>query len=80
MRPITAASRVIRPRAEPRVPVVPASIPIAMPMPSSSPVPSRKLTSKTYTPGMEETPHRRRAHTRPAIWSATPASSPRAPG
>src|ERR1051326_8680044 len=62
--PITAANKVIRPRADPRVPVVPASMPIAMPMPSSSPVPSRKLTSKTYTPWMEETPHRRRAHTR----------------
>ena len=45
-RPMTAASNVIRPRAEPRVPVVPASIPIAMPMPSSSPVPSRKSTEE----------------------------------
>ncbi len=28
------------------------------------PVPSRKLTAKTYTSGMVEPPHRRRAHTR----------------
>ena len=42
-----AARIVIRPRAEPCVPVVPASIPIAMPMPSSRQMPEKDPRAKT---------------------------------
>src|SRR5215213_1028571 len=74
MSPITADSSVIRPRAEPCTPVVPASIPIAMPIPSSVSTstlenltaPERPRRSGTL-PCMAELPppppQRRRAHT-----------------
>src|SRR3954469_6937909 len=72
-RAITPARIVIRPRAEPCVPVVPASIPIAMPMPSSRQMPEKDPTPENLTPRakrrgfatlspMSEPPHRRRAH------------------
>src|SRR5436190_16264356 len=73
MRPITAARIIIRPRADPWVPAVPASIPIAMPIPRSV----RRSTCENltegdgevsirHTSGMAEVPeptHRRRSHT-----------------
>src|SRR6187397_2869047 len=73
MRPITAARIIIRPRADPWVPAVPASIPIAMPIPRSE----RRSTCENltergagvsirHTSGMSEVPeptHRRRSHT-----------------
>src|SRR3954451_11486335 len=72
MRPITAARIVIRPRAEPWVPAVPASIPIAIPMPRFSRSSTfQKLThlgvraSIRHTSPMSEVPeptHRRRSH------------------
>src|SRR4051812_15193728 len=73
MKPTTAASRTIRPRAEPEVPVVPASMPIAMPMPRSlskstvvkpngvgTSAPIRHTSPMTEVP---QPPHKRRAHT-----------------
>src|SRR3954469_12830071 len=70
---ITPARIVIRPRAEPCVPVVPASIPIAMPMPSSRQIPEKDPMPENLAPRagrrrfatlspMSEPPHRRRAH------------------
>ena len=71
-KPITAARIVIRPRADPWVPVVPASMPTARPIPSSV---RRSMcenlteggagASIRHTSGMAEVPeptHRRRSH------------------
>ena len=87
IRPITAARMVIRPRAEPWVPVVPASMPIAMPIPSSVRTSTcENLTARALAVSIRHTSvHERSAASRrtdaaptpaPATSSATPACSP----